>query len=247
MAHEDPFYLVKDEVQKTVDEIGGIYSRWKELLENTNTAENDEFEFTTRELTDHLGSIEDDLKALEETVSIVERHQQKFGLEDSDLAQRKQFITDVRNRVREIRSKIDSPTTQAKIDRDRRAVLMSGNQHSAKQINAARELRGDLLIGQESEDQQLLMQQQDEVLDDIHQGAVDLHEVSVTMGKELNQQIGMLEDVNQNTGDLATRLKAANNKVTDLIETSLSTRHKLCVIVFLLVTFLLLTFLVFYT
>lgn len=123
MAHEDPFYLVKDEVQKTVDEVGGIYARWQELLDNTNTAENDEFEFTTRELTDHLASIKEDLQALEETVSIVERHQTKFGLEDADIMQRKEFIQGIRRRISEIHSKMGSPLTQAKIDRDRRAVL----------------------------------------------------------------------------------------------------------------------------
>lgn len=57
----------------------------------------------------------------------------------------------------------------------------------------------------------------------------------------------MLEDVNQSTSDLSTRLKAANNKVTDLIEHSLSVKQKMCVMVFLTIVFVILTFLVFYT
>merc|ERR1711998_741094 len=105
--HADPFYLVKDEVQRAVDEIGCIFKKWQELLDNTNTAENDEFEFTTRELNDNLGSIEEDLQALEETVRIVEHHQQKFGLGEDDLQQRKQFIFSVRKRIQEIRTKIE--------------------------------------------------------------------------------------------------------------------------------------------
>lgn len=247
MSHEDPFYLVKDEVQRTIDEIGGIFSRWQELLDHTNTAENDEFEFITRELNTHLGSIDEDLRALEESVSMVELHREKFGVEEDDLRQRKKFVTDVRKRVREIRQKIDAPSTQAKIDRDQKEVLLSGNSHLAPHLHDARNLRGDLLIGQEREDQRLLMQQQDEVLDEIHEGAVNLHEVSVEMNKELKKQVGMLEDVNQSTSDLSTRLKAANNKVTDLIEHSLSVKQKMCVMVFLTIVFVILTFLVFYT
>jgi len=67
------------------------------------------------------------------------------------------------------------------------------------------------------------------------------------MGQELNKQTSMLEEVNMATGDLSTRLKAANNKVTDLIENSLSTKQKCCIMLTLTGIFLLLTFLVFYT
>jgi len=243
----DPYEMVKEEVQRTVDGIGGIFSRWQQLLKNTNTAETDEFEFTTRELTEHLGSIEDDLKALEETVGLVEMNKERFHLEDSDIMQRKRFISDVRQKVIDIRSEMDSPKTRQKISHDQRAVLLSGNQHSAPHINEARNLRGNLIIANEQEEQKLLMAQQDDVLDEIHEGAKNLHEVSINMNTELKSQIGMLEEVNQQTGDLHTRLNAANNKVNDLIETSMSFKSRCMIMSFLAATFVVLTFLVFYT
>lgn len=230
-----------------MDEIGGIFTQWQDLLQSTNTAETDEFEFMTKELTEHVNRVQGDLGALEETVSIVERHQQKFNLDDADVGERKQFIRDVRRKVKEIRSKIDSPQTQAKIDRDKRAVLMSGNRHLAPHLQQAAGLRGDLMIADEREDQQLLFQQQDEVMDEIYSGAQDLHQISVDMGQEINSQTSMLEEVNQHTGDLSTRLKAANNKVASLIENSLSTKQKCCTMLFLALTFLILTFFVVYT
>jgi len=153
----------------------------------------------------------------------------------------------VRRKVKEIRSKIDSPQTQAKIDRDKRAVLMSGNRHLAPHLQQAAGLRGDLMIADEREDQQLLFQQQDEVMDEIYSGAQDLHQISVDMGQEINSQTSMLEEVNQHTGDLSTRLKAANNKVASLIENSLSTKQKCCTMLCLALTFLILTFFVVYT
>ena len=103
------------------------------------------------------------------------------------------------------------------------------------------------MLEQEREEQQLLFQQQDEVMDEIYEGAKDLHEVSVAMGSEINSQISMLEEVNKGTADLSTRLKAANNKVTSLIENSLSTKQKCCVMGCLGLTFLILTFFVVYT
>lgn len=243
-VHDDPFNLGKAEVQKAVDEIGAIFARWETLLENTNTADNNnEFEFASSELTEQLTHIKEDLSYLEKSVSIVEKDQKKYGLDDVDVQQRKDFIRSTKKRIAEIHSKIESPATQAKIDRDRKMMLTAGTQG----MNAARDLRGDLAIAQETEDQRLLMSQQDDVMDEIHAGAVRLHEVSQTMNTELKDQVNMLADVQENTGNLATRLSAANNKVTDLIENTLSIKQKLCLIVVLVITFLILTFLVFYT
>lgn len=66
--HDDPFYVVKEEVQHAADTAEAIFTRWQELLKNTNTAENDEFDWTTSELITNLKSIEQDLGALDETV-----------------------------------------------------------------------------------------------------------------------------------------------------------------------------------
>lgn len=48
-----------------------LYRRWEELLEATNTAEDEEFKWTTNELKRVIKSIEWDLMDLEETINIL--------------------------------------------------------------------------------------------------------------------------------------------------------------------------------
>lgn len=48
--------------------VTALYNRWKELLDTTNTATNDEFKWATNELKTAIRGIEWDLTDLEETV-----------------------------------------------------------------------------------------------------------------------------------------------------------------------------------
>ncbi|BFZ20442.1 hypothetical protein BsWGS_23481 [Bradybaena similaris] len=71
MSVEDPFFVVKDEVQKALVVVRNLFSRWRELQENGGVSSREEFEYTTNELRNSLRSIEWDLEDLEETVDIL--------------------------------------------------------------------------------------------------------------------------------------------------------------------------------
>ena len=49
----------------------GLYTRWCELLEDSNNVSKEEYEWTTNELRNSLRSIEWDLEDLEETINIL--------------------------------------------------------------------------------------------------------------------------------------------------------------------------------
>eukprot|EP00656_Telonema_subtile_P045175 TRINITY_DN5142_c0_g1_i1.p1 TRINITY_DN5142_c0_g1~~TRINITY_DN5142_c0_g1_i1.p1 ORF type:complete len:179 (-),score=40.24 TRINITY_DN5142_c0_g1_i1:145-681(-) len=166
--HDDPFYVVKEEVQHAADTAEAIFTRWQELLKNTNTAENDEFDWTTSELITNLKSIEQDLGALDETVSIVENHLGRFNLDSENIEQRKRFINDTRLRINSIRSAIDHPKTRQKMESDRRQALSLGN--AAMESGT---MRGDLILEDERSEQQKLMADQDDLMGEIG-GSVDL-------------------------------------------------------------------------
>ncbi|KAJ1161019.1 hypothetical protein NDU88_001508 [Pleurodeles waltl] len=71
MSLEDPFFVVKGEVQKAVNTSRGLYQRWYELLQETHVVSKEEFDWTTNELRNSLRSIEWDLEDLEETIDIL--------------------------------------------------------------------------------------------------------------------------------------------------------------------------------
>jgi len=59
-----------------------------------------EFEAVTNELRTGLKSIEWDLEDLDETITIVEQSPDRFKISMDQIRQRKQFITDTRDRVK---------------------------------------------------------------------------------------------------------------------------------------------------
>uniref|UniRef100_A0A8C0CP90 Syntaxin 10 n=1 Tax=Balaenoptera musculus TaxID=9771 RepID=A0A8C0CP90_BALMU len=72
MSLEDPFFVVRGEVQKAVNTARGLYQRWCELLHEGAAVGREELDWTTNELRNGLRSIEWDLEDLEETIGIVE-------------------------------------------------------------------------------------------------------------------------------------------------------------------------------
>nr|KAF6402610.1 syntaxin 10 [Rousettus aegyptiacus] len=71
MSLEDPFFVVRGEVQKAVNTARGLYQRWCELLQEGASVGREELDWTTNELRNGLRSIEWDLEDLEETIDIL--------------------------------------------------------------------------------------------------------------------------------------------------------------------------------
>ncbi|KAM6218423.1 syntaxin-10 isoform 3-T3 [Rhynchocyon petersi] len=71
MSFEDPFFVVRGEVQKAVNTARGLYQRWGELLQEDAAIGREELDWTTNELRNGLRSIEWDLEDLEETIDIL--------------------------------------------------------------------------------------------------------------------------------------------------------------------------------
>lgn len=230
---DDPFYEVKEEVQHAADTAEAIFTRWQELLKNTNTAENDEFDWTTTELISNLKSIEQDLGALDETVSIVEKNLGRFNLDHENIHLRKRFIEDTRTRIQAIRGAIDHPATHQKMERDRRAALALDSA-----TDTAADLRGNLVLEDEKMEQQQLMAEQDEMMGEIGESVDRLQMVAIDMNEELTTQTRMLEDTSKNAADLLDRVKVSSKKLTDLLENSTSTTQKCGIIIGLTLSFI---------
>ncbi|XP_013856803.1 syntaxin-6 [Austrofundulus limnaeus] len=100
MSMEDPFFVVKGEVEKAVHGAQSLHFRWRELLQEGGGASKEEIDWTTNELRNSLRSIDWDLEDLDETISIVESNPKKFNLDAAELTKRKAFIISTRRTVK---------------------------------------------------------------------------------------------------------------------------------------------------
>ena len=100
MSLEDPFFVVRDEVQKALQSATNLYERWSELINHPKSVSKEEYDWTTNELRNSLRSIEWDLEDLEETIDIVEKNLKKFKIEEVELEDRRSFISRTRASVK---------------------------------------------------------------------------------------------------------------------------------------------------
>ncbi|XP_060053761.1 syntaxin-6 isoform X2 [Erinaceus europaeus] len=250
MSMEDPFFVVKGEVQKAVNTAQGLFQRWTELLQDPSAATREEIDWTTNELRNNLRSIEWDLEDLDETISIVEANPRKFNLDATELSIRKAFITSTRQVVRfcflisiyqDMKDQMSTSSVQALAERKNRQALLgdSGGQSwstgtSDKYSRLGRELQlaNSHFIEEQQAQQQLIVQQQDEQLELVSGSIGVLKNMSQRIGGELEEQAVMLDDFSHELESTQSRLDNVMKKLAKVSHMT-SDRRQWCAIAIL--------------
>jgi len=244
---QDPFYVVKEEVLQSIQGITALYERWKDLLNNTNTASNEEFKWTTNELKTGLKTIEYDVTDLEETVSVVETNKAKFKIEEPEIMTRKAFIQSTKQKIQVIKDDMQSTKTKSKMDRDQREILMPKKSSSDRQAKLQSALEQDnqaFVEGQQTRQLQIV-KEQDQHLDVLNRTVGTLREMGSQMDRTIKEHEVIIEDLDKEATRTDSRLKGAIKKVNELID-STKDSTQWCIIIVLILVLVGLLVLVFY-
>lgn len=242
MSMEDPFFVVRDEVQKALQTARGLFSRWRDLQEDPSLVSREELEYMTNELRNSVRSIEWDLEDLEETVSIVEKNPKKFKIDEFELNDRRNFIERTRAAIKEMKNQISSPSSRSvngSGEASAKQALLASNGPSRPQDRYTR-LDGDMeranqrYIDDTLQQQQLLMSTQDDHLDMIGSSVGVLKNMSHHIGNELEDQNAMLDDFRHDMDHTETRLDQTMKKMAKVMHMS-NDRRQWCAIGVLLV------------
>ncbi|XP_018582222.1 syntaxin-6 [Scleropages formosus] len=242
MSMEDPFFVVKGEVQKAVNTAQSLHQRWSELLQDPATASKEEVDWTTNELRNSLRSIEWDLEDLDETISIVESNPRKFNLDTLELNKRKAFIASTRQTVKEMKDSMSSPMAQVMTDKNRqigRKTLLGDSglrgpvwqSATDKYSRLDRELQtaNSQFIEEQQSQQQLIAEQQDEQLELVSGSIGVLKNMSQRIGQELDEQAVMLDDFSHEMDNTQSRLDNVMKKLAKVSHMT-SDRRQWCAI-----------------
>ncbi|XP_078100632.1 syntaxin-6 [Sander vitreus] len=238
MSMEDPFFVVKGEVQKAVNAAQSLHQRWSELLQEGGGASKEEMDWTTNELRNSLRSIEWDLEDLDETISIVESNPKKFNLDAAELSKRKAFITSTRHTVKEMKEQMSSPTA-ASGDRNNKQALLGerGAQAPSWQAGPDKYSRLDRtlqsansqFIEEQQVQQQLMAEQQDEQLELVSGTIGVLKNMSERIGMELDEQAVMLDDFTHEVDNTQSKMDTVMKKLAKVSHMT-SDRRQWCAI-----------------
>ncbi|XP_047231707.1 syntaxin-6 isoform X2 [Girardinichthys multiradiatus] len=246
MSMEDPFFVVKGEVEKAVHAAQSLHHRWSELLQEEGGASKEEVDWTTNELRNSLRSIEWDLEDLDETISIVESNPKKFNLEAAELTKRKAFIISTRRTVKEMKEQMCSPAAAAaSADRHNKRILPSDTQGpiwqpgSNKYTPLDRQLQNanSQFIGEQQMQQQLIAEKQDDQLELVSGTIGVLKDMSERIGMELDEQAVMLDDFGHEMDNTQSRLDNVMKKLAKVSHMT-SDRRQWCAIGVLLLILL---------
>uniref|UniRef100_A0A8C6ZRN4 Syntaxin 6 n=1 Tax=Nothoprocta perdicaria TaxID=30464 RepID=A0A8C6ZRN4_NOTPE len=221
MSMEDPFFVVKGEVQKAVNTAQGLFQRWTELLQDPSIATREEIDWTTNELRNNLRSIEWDLEDLDETINILSANPRKFNLDATELGIRKAFITGTRQVVRDMKDQMSNSSMQALAEKKNRQALLgeSGSQSWSSGPDKYSRLDRDLqlanshFIEEQQAQQQLIVEQQDEQLELVSGSIGVLKNMSQRIGGELEEQAVMLDDFSHELDSTQSRLDNVMKKL----------------------------------
>ncbi|OAJ38409.1 hypothetical protein BDEG_22347 [Batrachochytrium dendrobatidis JEL423] len=178
---DDPFFVVKREVEQSLVQVGSLYQAWFQQL--TNALE-------------IVAAACLDLLIFNGTVQIVQSNPARFKLDRSHIDERKQFVQESRKKVEEMKSSVNNPS----------AARMGGQQGMRNNLMGSNKTRTDKygrtedeykvsnqkFVEREQQQQQALMQDQDAQMSDVAVTVGNLREVARVMGSELDDQTRLL-------------------------------------------------------
>ncbi|EGG22535.1 putative syntaxin 10 [Cavenderia fasciculata] len=197
---QDPFYMVQADVQSSLRLLTNDHTRWKQLLLETNTATNDEFKWTTKELKKRVRRHEETLRDLSNSNIVAEKFREKYLLTFDEIESRKRFVREANATLDIIKQDFNSPTTHQKIESDKQKELL----YSEKRMNIEQDSRYSGLQRAVEEDNNdylrdnMMMQQryyedQDQGLDILSQNVMELGEMTKVMETEIKSQGNILD------------------------------------------------------
>jgi len=235
---QDPFYVVKEEVQQSVSGVNSMYERWQELLKGTNTAQNDEFKWITTQIKNGIKSIEWDIQDLEETIGIVEGNRQRFKLDAAEVESRKGFITETKLTIKRIKDDLSNAQTKGKLENDVRSTLMDTNKKNPQDQGKFSGLKNaiiednDQFIDKSTQQIQLTMASQDQDLDSLGHVVGTLKQQGIVINDELKKQEKLLEEMDSETDKTQSRLSREIRRLNKLMD-DMSDKVQWCLVVVL--------------
>lgn len=183
-----------------------LFASYLRIRSSASSANSPELREARGELEQTLQELNQDLEDLIESVKAVEHDPYKFGLEIDEVERRRKLVKDVGDEVENMRDEL-------------RRTVRDAQSKGKGAVN------GDMLPDPDSfededgyanfeqEQQMQMMNEQDEQLDGVFRTVGNLRQQADDMGRELEEQGEMLEDVDQLADRMSGKLQTGLKKV----------------------------------
>ncbi|KAH8872442.1 Syntaxin-6 [Schistosoma japonicum] len=256
MDDTDPYFCVQDEVFKNIQLTKTLYDDWR------NGAAPIDQKLLTK-IRQAIKNIEWDLIDLQETIGAVENNPTKFHLCDKDVSARRQFLTEAKNVVKNVKNHINASDTDIRRNESSIDFTVHIAPHPSPQPSSVL-CNGDLKVNDQATnkippssktmnsyttatsniysmphdpltEQKHLLYEQDNRLDQLGTTISNLKGMSQRIGDELGDQVVLLDDFNNEMVSTESRLDSVTKRTARLLHLS-TDRRQWCAIFSLLIT-----------
>ncbi|KAL8248054.1 hypothetical protein R6Q59_009270 [Mikania micrantha] len=234
---QDPFYIVKDEIQDSIDKLQATFHQWEHI-----PAASGEQSRLTKELLSNCESIEWQVDELEKAISVASRDPSLYGINEVELEKRRKWSSTARIQVANIKKAVSTSSFGGM----RQELMRMPKTHHQDRNAPYIAIDNDDFISSESDRQMLLIKQQDEELDELSASVERIGSVGLTIHDELIAQEKIIEELGSEMDSTSNRLDFVQKKVAVVMK-KVSAKGQMMMILFLIVLFIVLFVLVFFT
>ncbi|OVA03510.1 Target SNARE coiled-coil domain [Macleaya cordata] len=244
---QDPFYIVKEEIQESIDKLQSTFHQWEDVPSNTG-----ERVHLTKELLSSCESIEWQVDELDKAIAVAARDPSWYGIDEVELEKRRRWTSTARTQVGVVKKAVEagkehSNKVSTSVNGMRQELMRLPNDpYQAGRSNPYAAQDNDEFISSESDRQMLLIKQQDEELDELSASVQRIGGVGLTIHEELTGQEKIIHELGLDMESTSNRLDFVQKKV-DLVMKKAGAKGQIMMIVFLVILFIVLFVLVFFT
>jgi len=227
----DPYHAVQQEIQSSLQASSTLRSSYLRIR-STAREDSEELVWARNELKATLAALEADLEDLEESVKIVETTGPRmFGLEESEVASRRRYVSHVRNEIENMRAELETGVRAF-------SAPVAGSSRGGSIPSSPPP--GDDQSAWAHQEQQMMIQQQDETITTIAGTLSTIAEQAGLMGQEIVEHNEMLGDLEQGVDRTDAKLGTAMQRMKKFIRQTEETKSGWCIIILIIVLMLLL-------
>jgi syntaxin 6 len=235
MSLEDPFFMVKNEVVQSVSQVIGLHKKWQDLHNNSSTYGNSEYSWTLNHLKENIKTIHWDLEDLGETIETVESNPYKYNISLIEINARKQFIHETKTTIDKISADINNGS-KAKAAAFSRMELLESKSNKYEKLDRELENQNQNVIADHQLRRKMELEDQDQNLEKVGETVITLKHLGEEIGRELDSQNILLEDLDQKVSSTGTQLSKVTKKIDEILQ--MSDKYQLIIIVTLVVILL---------
>lgn len=181
-----------------------MFTSYLRIRSLATSASSPELAQARSELENNLQELSADLQDLVDSVRVVEKDPFRYGLEIEEVSRRSKLVVDVGSEVQEMRDEL--------------VKVVKHDRTGSNGLPDPSSFDDDAYAAMEQQRQVEIMQEQDETLDGVFKTVGNLRQQADTMGRELEEQGEMLDEVDTLVDRVGGKLSGGMTRLNTIIK-----------------------------